>query len=107
MKNFLKTIFLIPGIFFVLFVVFIGINIQDLFFEPAMYLFALIPLVSSIFLAKEKWWGSIFGILFGLYITIVGKESFKIGDTLCYFGLITTSIYMIFGILAYKYFKKS
>ncbi len=63
-----KVLYFLPAIIFLIFYVFAFI-IADL--EPIAYVFCALLILAGAVLSSDKWWGSIVGILVGVWLAVL------------------------------------
>lgn len=96
MKNILYYLPVVVGVCFYIIVSFLGIV------NPFVWFALLLLLVGAVLLSKNKWYGSITGILIGCLLIYMGtKETGQIIKETP-FGIIMIVYYIVCGVISYK-----
>lgn len=99
-----KILYFLPFILWSALIIFIGTVVSFHHINPIALLYLLMLFVSGILMFKNKWWGCILGILFGIELILmglVGIEETKIVNE-APFGIILCVYYAYLGRDLYK-----
>lgn len=100
-----KILYFLPFVLWSALYFHIGIVDSFIRLNPIIWVWLAMLLTSGIFMLNNKWWGCIFGILFGLYLIILGIMS--LGHPAKFinempFGIMLCIYYGYFGMDLYK-----
>ena len=97
-----KILYYLPVVIGFCFYLFLAIISTFESINPFVCIALLLLLIGAVLLNKNKWWGSIFGILIGCLLIYMGTQ--ETGQIIkeTPFGIIMIVYYMICGVISYK-----
>lgn len=97
-----KILYLLPVVIGFGFYIFLAIISSFGSINPFVWIALLLLLLGATLLSKNKWWGSIFGILIGFLLIYMGTQ--ETGQIIkeTPFGIVMIIYYIICGVISYK-----